>query len=552
MAEQEVAAPAADLQSSDPRADWKCLLVLLALIVPLRVWLLYNTEVAARDSIGFIRYALDFENPNKSWAQVVNSYDQHPGFPFCVWLMSVPVRAVAGLDPDTMRLSAQLVSVLAALLLIPPLYFLGKELFDRQIGFWGTLIFQYLPTSGHLLSDGISEALYLLQLVTALWFAARAMRTASVRDFAACGLFGGLAYLVRPEGAIVVLALGLAWCAKQVLPAGRCGWKNFLQCGFALALAASLTGGLYVLATGRITTKPAAGDILNNLRVGTPATLEVGPTVEVAPSLFAMLPAVWLPRTDDAALRWRQSWQALAMEISNGLFFVGWVPPLLGFCWFGHRLLRHPGFWAVALYLLLHGLVLVRLAMLQFYVSERHVLVLVLFCTYLLAVGLREMPPFLVALLRIRTAESPWYRRPALWSLVWLIGMVVICLPKTTERLHGNRAGNLAAGRWLTRQLLPGDYVDDDHAWSHYYAGKVFEEGRDPLPPPGYQPLSYVVLTRSNDPTTAALREERERQLREKGPLVYHWPEHRPVDEARVVVYAQPLPPPTRPRNPKN
>src|SRR5262245_58802169 len=41
-----------------PWRDWQWLLLLLVLVIPLRGWLLFNTEVAARDSIGFIRYAL--------------------------------------------------------------------------------------------------------------------------------------------------------------------------------------------------------------------------------------------------------------------------------------------------------------------------------------------------------------------------------------------------------------------------------------------------------------------------------------------------------------
>ena len=59
-------------------------------MVPLRGWLIYNTEVAARDSIGYIRYALRFEE--KAWAEVLRSFDQHPGYPLAIWLVSLPVR----------------------------------------------------------------------------------------------------------------------------------------------------------------------------------------------------------------------------------------------------------------------------------------------------------------------------------------------------------------------------------------------------------------------------------------------------------------------------
>ena len=51
------------------KADWLLVGVLVLLVLPLRLWLLGNTEVTARDSIGYIRYALQFEN--KPWRQVL-------------------------------------------------------------------------------------------------------------------------------------------------------------------------------------------------------------------------------------------------------------------------------------------------------------------------------------------------------------------------------------------------------------------------------------------------------------------------------------------------
>ena len=59
-------------------ADWRWLVLLFVLVVPLRGWLLYNTEVMARDSVGYIRYALRFEE--QSWGEVLRSFDQHPGY----------------------------------------------------------------------------------------------------------------------------------------------------------------------------------------------------------------------------------------------------------------------------------------------------------------------------------------------------------------------------------------------------------------------------------------------------------------------------------------
>src|SRR5262249_52789630 len=131
--------------------DAALLAVLLAAAVGLRGWLLSHTVVAARDSIGFIRYALLIEQ--EPWRQVLRHNHQHPGHPRAVPAVPWPVRALSTApEADVMRLSAQLVSNLAAVLLVVPMYFLGKRLFHRPAGFGAALVFQLLPVSGHALS----------------------------------------------------------------------------------------------------------------------------------------------------------------------------------------------------------------------------------------------------------------------------------------------------------------------------------------------------------------------------------------------------------------
>ena len=99
------------------------------------------------------------------------------------------------MTPDNMELSTQLVNFFASLLLMVPMYFLGRQFFDRQISFWGTLLFQYLPISAQLLSDGISEPMYLVLLVSGLLQAVCAIRDRQMGRCALCGLFAGLAFL---------------------------------------------------------------------------------------------------------------------------------------------------------------------------------------------------------------------------------------------------------------------------------------------------------------------------------------------------------------------
>src|SRR5438874_2898434 len=64
------------------------LAVLLLLAAGIRAWLISHTEVAARDSVGFIRYALELER--YPWKQVLQHSLQHPGYPVVLLAVSWP------------------------------------------------------------------------------------------------------------------------------------------------------------------------------------------------------------------------------------------------------------------------------------------------------------------------------------------------------------------------------------------------------------------------------------------------------------------------------
>jgi hypothetical protein len=173
----------------------------------------------------------------------------------------------------------------------------------------------------------------------------------------------------------------------------------------------------------------------------------------------------------------------------------------------------------------------------EFYVSDRHMQVLILCGTYFAVAGVREIA---VRLAAWRAASpGPIMGAPRL-TWVLLAVMFLVCLPKTGQRLHANRVGNRVAGLWLAQHLALGDVVDDDHAYSLYYAGLVFEEAKKPILPKGSQPTCYVVLTRSQDADISVERRKKEEEIRARARPVYSWPANRSWDEARVVIYAQP------------
>jgi 4-amino-4-deoxy-L-arabinose transferase-like glycosyltransferase len=508
--------------------DLRLLLLLLLLAAGLRIWVLWHTEVPSRDSIGFIRYALEFEK--LPWPEVLQRNHQHPGYPLLLWAVSLPVRQQLGAtDCDTMQLSAQLASALAGWLLVIPMFYLGRYLFDSGVGFWGALLFQCLPVSGQLLSDGLSEALYLFLLVTTLLAGVYAVRTSQPWRYVLCGVLCGLTYLTRPEGALVLAAVVVLLLLMQLAPAWRRPWRRLAVCGGSLVASAALVGSPYVLATGGLTNKPTSRMMLGQ----EPEAHTEAPAPRI---LFASVFAVWMRGNGTLTERMIESLQALASEVIHCYHYVGVLPALLGLWWFRRSYGGLPGFWLLAILCAMLVAVLWRMAVVVHYVSDRHVLLLVLLGTYPAVAFVRELP-------RIgeRLAGRQLPGPAVLWPVLLLLVLIGSGLPRTLQTLHGNRANYHAAGRWLAEHAIAADVVLDDHAWAAYYAGRLFLEGMAVVAPPGYEQKKYAVIGRGKErnPFSTPRTVTEEQMKREGGEIV--WPRGRPQERADVVVWAAPL-----------
>ena len=161
-----------------------------------------------------------------------------------------------------MAFSAQLVSAAAGVLLVIPMFYLGRALFDQGVGFWAALLFQCLPIGARATADALSEGLFLLVTASALWLAVWGLDRPSRLRFGVCGLLIGLAYLTRPEGALTAAALGMVLMGMQVLPMWRRPWRQTLSCAACLGAGAVLVALPFVAVTGHITTKPTARTVL--------------------------------------------------------------------------------------------------------------------------------------------------------------------------------------------------------------------------------------------------------------------------------------------------
>jgi hypothetical protein len=536
---------------------WKevgALLLLLLLAAALRLYLFRHTEVAARDSIGFIRMAWKFQS--QPWWAVLRdpTTEQHPAYPLLILAASLPVRYfMTGPDAVLMQVSAQLVSVLAGTLLVLPMYYLGRELFNRTAGFWGALLFQLLPASCRVLSDALSEATFLLFAATALYLAVRALRRPSPVVFALCGLCSALAYLTRPEGALIAAATGVVLLALQWSPQRRLAWRTVLACGGSLALAALVAGSPIYLATGKLTLKPTGNDVMGLPRSleteagpGAPDTGEAGRAPRPAaastrrPQAAALL-ALWRIDLKGPFHKRSALWglTALIFEIIKGTQYGAWLPALLGLWWFRGRPRLVPGACVPLLVCLALGLLLWRVATLLGYISDRHTVLLLLCGGYWAVAAVARVGELLAAWLGLWAPglAAKAVRRALLVAL--LLALMLPALPRSLEPLHVNRAGFRDVGFWLAEHADLSDRILDPYSWSNYYAGRVFHDEPPDSPPR----TEYVVLEDSRNAHGHLWLHQVALEHSKLGREVYHWSGRHGKERVSIRVYAVPLSP---------
>ena len=506
--------------------DFRLLAILALVTCGLRTYQLCTTEVTARDSISYIHIAWRLEHGD--WRQVIRDSPQHPGYPVAVLAGSLPARLFFPNDlPYAMQLGAQLASAVASIFLVAPLFWMGRQLFNRRIGFWAVLVFQCLPCSGRIMADGLSEGVFLLFALTAMALAMNSLRTGSILGFALAGAAGGLAYLTRPEGLLIPAVAGLMLLGMQIFRAWRRSWRTVGACGAALAAALLLVSGPYMLLIGGLTVKNTGNALLKEAtaEVIQPVERPAADGVTGGPALLAVW---WRGDADGSSGRYLWGLQTLAEVLSKAFFFVLWIPALAGLVYFRDRFRINPGAWMVLLVCVLLGGLLYRVAVRMGYLSDRHT-ILILACGVLWATAALEAAGRGLARL---LANRGWRTAASAAATALLLVVTVAPLARTLEPLHGDRVGFRAAGHWLAEHAGPQEAVFDPFGWSGYYAGRYFQDGAS------QEPWSYVVIeeSTSNKHSHLVTMPEAEK-LAGAGKRIRAFPAPRGKESAEVVIY---------------
>jgi 4-amino-4-deoxy-L-arabinose transferase-like glycosyltransferase len=521
--------------------DYLRLAVLLAAAFGIHAWLVAHTAVPARDSLGYARIALNLSNPAPSAngqprhrIDVIRTAEQPPGYPIAIWMTEKALRAVVDLPlAERSLLAAQLANAAAAVLLVIPIYLMGRILFSRNVGFAAALMFEVLPIPARMTSDGLSEGVYLFVVATAILLCVRSVRHPTIGRFILSGVAVGLSYLVRPEG----LGVAMATTAVIIWAGVIRMWQRDHALGYltALVVGVALVGLPYMLLIGKLTNKPTGSHILNPFKQepGRMWLLQPqdarGPNVAAGPVLFAKW---WDPILD--AGRNRELW-ALEAVWSESIKSSHYIMVLLAlFALFAHRKqLASPdlGMWLLIVLIALNLSLMFYLADRIWYVSERHTLQFVMLCCVLAAGALKPLAELI--------CSQPVFGRLVLWPDAapagLLTAIVASALPFTFTNMHAQREGHKHAGQWLAEHMGPDDWLIDPLAWAEWYSGRTLYETTAYR---GNPAVEWVVVEREGrSPHSRIPQWEYANAEKQKGKLVYQWPENPRPKDCVVCVY---------------
>ena len=191
------------------RNHWKLLLVLIALSFFLRVFLIIYPEPIHNDGIEYVRHAKEVLAGN--WMGGVSN----PLFPVLIALVYPLLK--------NYELAGILVSVTFGTLLILPVFYLGKIIFNEKVGMISALITVVHPFLHRYSGYVLTESTYLFFVTTSVLFGWCAFNQGKFQHVFLFSLFTSLAYLTKPEG-IGFLFVFFVWVLFINPPEARRVW----------------------------------------------------------------------------------------------------------------------------------------------------------------------------------------------------------------------------------------------------------------------------------------------------------------------------------------
>jgi hypothetical protein len=232
-------------------------------------WVIKHTEPTTSIGLRYIHQAEQIERG--SWHDGLFEGIDHPLHPLGI---AVAHRLFDGGGPASWQRAALLFSFTCAVLLVIPVYLVTDELFGENAAWLCAALVTVNPWTGFNVVNVLSESSFLLWWTFGLFGAIRFLREGRFFWLPPTIGFGAFAYLTRPEGILLPLALAATLLILPLLRAARINWPRWWG-----ALVLTLAGlvvlfGPYVAIKGGLGTKPGIARVLGLREPSAPEALE--------------------------------------------------------------------------------------------------------------------------------------------------------------------------------------------------------------------------------------------------------------------------------------
>ncbi len=442
--------------------------ILLAVQIGARCWLISHAETISRDGTFHLPIARHFPpDPVGSKKSTV----AHPGYPVAVSAMHflmVGNNDPAGLEQwERAGVNVALIGSIVAIL--------GVCCFTRLIfhswwiAFWAAMLFglgkKFAGLGADVLTDSLMLAFEIWALVFAMivWRKLRNNRWSAVAIAGLVGVMSAGAYLVRPEGLVVLPVAFVPWLVGKVKL--RLNWRQTLLSITAAGCVALLCMAPYMMKVGGVTPKwkikqfvdstsgPGQPDVLSASGLAAVYSADVPAAIRVVgrfteaqhPALagltFAYLLVCLIGRTGKG--------RALRAEIP-AVSGAGWA--LIAATWFFILPPIIMRYWSTGA------------------MSHRYLMLPAAMMAGFAPAGLLALLNMLSAL--IAKKRAPIISASLLATIVCTIIAVLLAI-HTLQPLHENKAFAKEAGLWIRNNCASDKAVLADHAVTFHYSDRV-------------------------------------------------------------------------------
>jgi asparagine N-glycosylation enzyme membrane subunit Stt3 len=175
----------------------KILLALFLLALGLRLLVGWQTLVVPRDSVFYLDLAYRFQQGD--YGSLLAS--AKPLYPMIV-------GGLGDLIND-LESAGKLVSAFFGALVVFPLFFVARRLFDEKTAYLTTLLYTFHPKLLQLSGEALTETSYIFFLTATAWQALEAISGERKTNFLLAGLLLPGFFLTRFEGGVVAMLIGL-------------------------------------------------------------------------------------------------------------------------------------------------------------------------------------------------------------------------------------------------------------------------------------------------------------------------------------------------------